>query len=82
MIELVEYFVVKCNFCHRYFPMKWIKTNAKKCPSCGEKIKWNTLPRKKVKTQERARKMAMMLNEDGTTESKSALDYLRGGSNR
>jgi PHP family Zn ribbon phosphoesterase len=72
-----KYFVVKCPECHRYFPMKWIKSTYKKCPSCSESIRWQDVPRRKVKTEKQARNVAVELNEKKEDKKhKTALDYL------
>jgi hypothetical protein len=56
--------------------MKWIKSNYKTCPSCGERVKWRALKKKMFDSMSDAQSLAMHLNEKGVDIQGSTLGEL------
>jgi hypothetical protein len=59
--------------------MKEIKTNYKVCPSCGNKINWRKVTKKRFPTIEEAKLMATQLNESKEQINLTAKELLEKG---
>ena len=74
MIE--SYYVVFCSECHRFFAMQGIKSNYKMCPSCGKKVKWKSLHKRRRITLDEAKIIAINLNDQKALSSAMSVKEL------
>jgi hypothetical protein len=80
MEHLPPAFVALCPECHFYFGMEPLKGDYKKCPGCGERVRWRAL--RKWEAEDRAQAVAMASELNGRsadTGAKTLRELLSGG---